>query len=48
MSSETKYVNSNYEDFFEKSLSKYNPELFEDINDELISVGISMIEIIFY
>ena len=36
MSSETKYVNSNYEDFFEKSLSKSDPELFEAINDELV------------
>ena len=36
MSSETKYINSNYEDFFEKSLSKSDPELFEAINDELV------------
>ena len=33
MSSETKYENSNYEDFFEKSLSKSDPELFEAINN---------------
>ena len=36
MSSEKKYINSNYEDFFEKSLSKSDPELFKAINDELI------------
>ena len=36
MSSETKYINSNYEDFFEKSLSKSDPDLFKAINDELI------------
>ncbi len=36
MSSETKYLNSTYEDFFEKSLSATDPELFKAINDELI------------
>ena len=36
MSSEKKYVNSNYEDFFEKGLSKSDPDLFKAINDELI------------
>ena len=36
MSSETKYINSNYKDFFEKSLSKADPDLFKAINDELI------------
>ena len=36
MSSETKYINSSYEDFFEKSLSKTDPDLFKAINDELI------------
>ena len=36
MSSEKKYLNSNYEDFFEKSLSKTDPDLFKAINDELI------------
>jgi len=36
MSSETKYVNSSYQDFFEKSLSKTDPDLFKAINDELI------------
>ena len=36
MSSETKYINSNYEDFFEKSLSKTDPDLFQAINNELV------------
>ena len=36
MSSESKYINSNYQDFFEKSLSKSDPDLFKAINDELI------------
>ena len=36
MSSETKYLNSSYEDFFEKSLSKTDPDLHKAINDELI------------
>ena len=36
MSSETKYLNSSYEDFFEKSLQKTDPDLFKAINDELI------------
>ena len=36
MSSEKKYINSSYEDFFEKSLSKSDPDLFKAINDELI------------
>jgi len=36
MSSEGKYLNSMYEDFFEKSLSDADPELFKAINDELI------------
>ena len=36
MSSETKYINPSYEDFFEKSLSKADPDLFKAINDELI------------
>ena len=36
MSSETKYLNSSYEDFFEKSLSSSDPDLFKAINDELI------------
>ena len=36
MSSETKYINSDYKDFFEKSLSETDPELYKAINDELI------------
>ena len=36
MSSETKYMNSSYEDFFEKSLQKTDPDLFKAINDELV------------
>ena len=36
MSSETKYLNSNYEDFFEKSLEKSDPDLFKAINDEWV------------
>ena len=36
MSSEKKYLNSSYQDFFEKSLSKTDPDLFKAINDELI------------
>ena len=32
MSSEKKYINSSYEDFFEKSLSKSDPDLFKAIN----------------
>ena len=36
MSSEGKYLNSMYEDFFEKSLSETDPELFKAVNDELI------------
>ena len=36
MSSETKYLNSDYKDFFEKSLSQSDPDLFKAINDELV------------
>jgi|TARA_Y100001970_G_scaffold285153_1_gene404100 glycine hydroxymethyltransferase len=36
MSSEGKYLNSNYKDFFEKKLSDTDPELFKALNDELI------------
>ena len=36
MSSETKYINSEYKDFFEKSLSKSDPDLSKAINDELV------------
>ena len=36
MSSEGKYINNSYKDFFEKSLSETDPELYKAINDELI------------
>ena len=36
MSIESKYINSNYENFFEKSLSESDPEIFKAINNELI------------
>ena len=36
MSSEIKYLNPSYEDFFEKSFSKTDPDLFKAIYDELI------------
>ena len=35
MSSEGKYLNTSYQDFFEKSLSETDPDLFKAINDEL-------------
>ena len=35
MSSESKYLNDQYESFFEDSLSKTDPELFKAINEEL-------------
>ncbi len=35
MSSEGKYLNSSYQDFFEKSLSETDPELFKAIDNEL-------------
>ncbi len=35
MSSESKYLNSDYQNFFENSLSKTDPELFKAISDEL-------------
>ena len=35
MSSENKYINSDYQGFFENSLSKTDPELFKAISDEL-------------
>ena len=35
MSSETKYLNSEYQGFFENSLSKTDPELYKAINGEL-------------
>ena len=36
MSSEKKYLNSDFENFFEKSLSESDPDLFKAINDELV------------
>ena len=36
MSSESKYINSEYQDFFEKKLSETDPEVYNAINDELI------------
>ena len=36
MSSETKYLNSEYKDFFEKSLLDSDPEIYKAINDELV------------
>ncbi len=36
MSSEGKYLNSKYKDFFENKLSDTDPELFKAVNDELI------------
>ena len=36
MSSESKYINSEHQDFFEKKLSETDPEIFNAINDELI------------
>ena len=35
MSSENKYLNSEYQGFFENSLSKTDPDLFKTISDEL-------------
>tara|TARA_Y100000741_G_scaffold288444_1_gene228425 strand:- start:628 stop:1950 length:1323 start_codon:yes stop_codon:yes gene_type:complete len=35
MSSENKYLNADYQNFFESSLSKNDPELFKTISDEL-------------
>ena len=35
MSSENKYINSEYQGFFENSLSKTDPDLFKTISDEL-------------
>ena len=35
MSSESKYINAQYQGFFEDSLSKTDPELFKAIKDEL-------------
>ena len=36
MSSETKYLNSEYKDFFEKSLLESDPEIYKAINSELV------------
>ena len=36
MSSEGKYLNSSYKDFFEKKLSETDPDIFKSLNDELI------------
>ncbi len=36
MSSETKYLNSEFKDFFEKSLLDSDPEIYKAINDELV------------
>ena len=36
MSSEGKYINSEYKDFFEKKLSDTDPDIYKAINDELI------------
>ena len=36
MSSEGKYINSEYKDFFENKLSEVDPEMFNAIEDELV------------
>ncbi len=36
MSSETKYLNNEYKEFFEKSLLDSDPEIYKAINDELV------------
>ncbi len=36
MSSEKKYLNTQYENFFEKKLSEADPEIFDAVNKELI------------
>ena len=36
MSIENKYINSEYENFFEKNLSESDPEIFKAINNEII------------
>ena len=36
MSKESNYTNSSFKDFFEKSLSDSDPELFKAIKDELV------------
>ena len=36
MSSESKYINNQYQDFFEKCLKQSDPDIYKAINDELI------------
>ena len=36
MSSEKKYINSDFQSFFENSLSSSDPEIYKAINDELL------------
>jgi len=36
MSSESKYISNQYQDFFEKSLKQSDPDIYKAINDELI------------
>ena len=36
MYSESKYINNQYQDFFEKSLKQSDPDIYKAINDELI------------
>ena len=36
MSSESKYINNQYQDFFEKSLKQSDPDIYKAINDELL------------
>ena len=36
MSSEKKYLNTQYENFFEKRLSDADPEIFDAVNKELV------------
>ena len=36
MSSESKYINNQYQDFFEKSLKQSDPDIYKAINDEII------------
>ena len=36
MSSEKKYINPDFQSFFENSLSSSDPEIYKAINDELL------------
>ena len=36
MSSEKKYINSDFQSFFENNLSSSDPEIYKAINDELL------------